>query len=137
MEVEIVANGKERTFLAKIRWRQNTGHGMAFSHLLKYLDKKPNLYLCRLLKKSVQSRSTLRLAENLEPLLNSAQLIFEVLVQSSSRHLFQRGLILINVRYPLLCSLVHDIISTIGALGLLRLIIVDLGRRSYTPRRQG
>jgi hypothetical protein len=37
------------TFLAKIGWRENTGHWMILGHFLEDLDEEANLHLGRLL----------------------------------------------------------------------------------------
>jgi len=100
----------KRTFLAEVGWRENNRHGVTLGHLLQDLNEETDLNLGRLLKKSVQSSCTFGFAQNAEPLFNSTQFIFEVLVQCSSSHLLQGCLILIDIRNPLLSSSVHCII---------------------------
>jgi len=85
---------------------QNSRHWMILSHLLENLDEEADLDLSCLLKKSIKSSSTLSLTQNPEPLLDGAQLVLKILVESSSGHLLQRGLILIDIRNPLLGYLV-------------------------------
>lgn len=99
---------RERTFV-EIRGREHTRHGMTLSHLLQNLNEESNLYLRSLLQECIQSGGSFGLAQNPEPLLDSAQLIFEVLVQSCRSHLLQRGLVLVNLRDPLLRDLVGRI----------------------------
>lgn len=79
---------------------------MVLSHLLENLDEETDLDLSCLLQKSVESSSTLSFTQNSEPLLDSAQLILEILIECSSSHLLQRGLILIDIRNPLLSYLI-------------------------------
>ena len=101
---------------------------MALGHFLQDLDEKADLNLGRLLEQSIQSGGPLSLAQHLEPLLNCAQLVFKILIQGRSRHFLQRDLVLVNVRNPLPCGLVHSFVGEILILALSRLIVVDLGR---------
>ena len=96
---------KQRTFV-KVCGRQHTRHGVIFTHLLENLDEEADLDLGGLLQKSIQSCGALGLAQDAEPLLNCTKLVLEVLVQSSSGHLLQRRLVLVNIRNPLLGNLV-------------------------------
>lgn len=96
---------------------------MALGHLLQNLDEETDLHLRSLLQQSIQSRSPFRFAEDTEPLLNSTQLILEILVQRRSCHLLESGLVLIDIRKPLLCRTIQDIVTV---LALALLIVVDL-----------
>lgn len=95
-----------RSTFVKSRRGENTGHGVVLAHLLEDLNKEADLDLGCLLKQRIQSRSALGLAKNAKPLLNSAQLILEILIECGRSHFFQRRLVLINVRNPLLGDLV-------------------------------
>ena len=100
-------NVVELTFLSKVGRGQNARHGHVLGHLLQDLDEEANLHLRRLLEESVEGCSSLGLTKDAEPLLNSAQLVFEVLVKSGRRHLFECVLILVDVGEPLLSSALH------------------------------
>jgi hypothetical protein len=95
------------TFLSEVGGRQNSGHGHVLGHLLQDLDEETNLHLRRLLEQSVERCRSLGLAKDAEPLFNSAQLVLEVLVKSSCRHLFECSFILVDVGEPLLGSAFH------------------------------
>jgi len=94
-------------FLSKVGRGQNSRHGHVLGHLLQDLDEEANLHLCRLLEESVEGCSSLGLTKDAEPLLNSAQLVLEVLIKSGCRHLFECVLILVDIGEPLLSSALH------------------------------
>lgn len=103
---------------------------MILSHLLEHLDEKANLNLSCLLQEGIQSGGAFSLAQDTEPLLDGTELVLEVLVQSSSSHLFQRRFVLINVGNPLLGNLVLRVrFGVVGAKVLLSLPI-EIGGRS-------
>jgi hypothetical protein len=102
----------QHTLLAKVGRRQNTRHGVALGHLLQDLDEEANLHLGCLLQQSVESSGALGLAEHAEPLLDSAELVLEVLVQRSGRHVLEGRLVLVDVGDPLLSSLVGRVVLT-------------------------
>lgn len=79
---------------------------MVLAHLLENLNKEADLDLSCLLKQCIQSSCALGLAKDAKPLLNSAQFVLEILIERGRSHFFQRRLILINVRNPLLGDLV-------------------------------
>lgn len=76
------------TFLAKIRRRQDARDWMAPGHLVQDLRKKSLLHLGCLLNQGVGSSSPFSLAENSEPLFDSAEFVLEILVECSSCHFF-------------------------------------------------
>src|SRR5689334_12764859 len=116
--------------LVKVCRRKHTRKRVVLAHLLENLDKEANLHLSSLLQQGVESSSALGLTENTEPLLNSCQLILEVLVKGGGSHLLQRSLILVDIGNPLLGKLVLRI--NIGiALALIRLCLtVEVGGRA-------
>lgn len=107
---------------------------MVLAHLLQDLDEEADLDLRGLLQKSIQSSSPLCLAQHPEPLLNRTQLVFEVLVERRCGHFFERSLVLINVRDPLLRNLVLCVAFGVAlALALLGLAI-EVGGGSDAAR---
>ncbi|KAG9966610.1 SAM domain-containing protein, partial [Aureobasidium melanogenum] len=94
----------------KIGRRQNTRHGVALGHLLQDLDEEANLHLGGLLQQGVEGGSALWLAEHAEPLLNSAELILEILIQRSGSHVLEGCLVLVDVGDPLLSGLFSSIV---------------------------
>jgi hypothetical protein len=111
--------GEILTFLSKVCGRQNSRHRVTLRHLLEDLDEKANLDLGRLLKQSIQSCSSFRFTQDAKPLLNGAEFILKVLIESSRSHFFQGGLVLIDVGNPLLSRPVEGIVHVSLTLGLL------------------
>jgi hypothetical protein len=105
------------TFLAEVGRRKHARHGHVLGHLLQDLDEEPDLHLSRLLEQSVECRSPFGLAEHAEPLLDGAQLVLEVLVESGRGHLLQCRLVLVDIGEPLLGGTFHLI-------GVARLCVV-------------
>lgn len=114
------------TLLAKVGRRQHARHGMALGHLLKDLNEEADLHLSSLLQQSIKSSGALRLAEHTKPLLDSTELVLEVLIKGCSSHLFKCRLVLVNVCNPLLSSLLCRIIGVVKSLTLLGIAEVDL-----------
>lgn len=101
---------RAHTLFAKVGGRQNTRHGVALCHLLQNLNEETDLNLRSLLQKSIQGSSALGFTQHAEPLLDGAELIFEVLIQSCRCHVLKRRLVLVNVGDPLLRCLVCRIV---------------------------
>lgn len=95
------------TLLSKVGRGQNAGHWKTLGHLLEHLNEEPDLNLSSLLEQRIQSGSSLGLTQDAKPLFDGAQLVLEVLVEGGCGHLFQRGLILIDVGKPLLGGALH------------------------------
>lgn len=107
---------------------------MVLTHLLEDLDEEPNLYLSSLLQKSIESSGALGFAQNPEPLLNSTQLVLEILVKCCRRHFLQCSFILVDVGYPLLRNFILGVCFVVAvALALLRLAI-EVGGWSNATR---
>jgi len=68
------------------------------SHLLQDCQKEPNLNLCGLLQQRVQRRRPFSLSQYSKPLFDSAQFLLHV--QRRTRHLLQRGLIILQLPFP-------------------------------------
>jgi hypothetical protein len=97
---------------------------MILAHLLKDLDEEADLDLSGLLEQGIESSSAFSFAEDPEPLLYSAKLILEVLVEGGSSHLLECCLILIDIGNPLLGQFILGVeLSRAMALTLLRLAI--------------
>ena len=123
-----------RTFFSEIRRGEKSRHWVALRHLLQNLDEKPDLHLRGLLQQSIESGRTLRLAQDAEPLLDSAELILEILIKCSGCHLLQGCLILINICQPLLSGPVQRILRRILTLRLL--VEENLRGRTHAAGRQ-
>lgn len=101
---------------------------MVLAHLLENLDEEADLDLSGLLQQRIQGSRALGLAEHAEPLLDGAEFILEVLIKRGGSHLFQRRLILVNVRNPLLGDLVLRInIQTGRAKATLLWLTIEIG----------
>ena len=110
---------------------------MALGHLLQDLDEEADLHLCRLLQESVQRRGPLRLAQHTEPLLNGAQFVLKVLIQSSRGHVLERRLILLDIRHPLLGHLFSSLVGVARAGGLVVLVDIDFGGGTDATSSEG
>lgn len=107
---------------------------MVLAHLLEDLDEETDLDLSGLLKQSIQGSRALSLAQDAEPLFNSAEFILEVLIERSGGHLLESGLILVDIGDPLLGQLVLRVQLGIALhLAGLRLA-VKVGRRANSAR---
>ena len=60
---------------------------MTLRHLIEDLREKSLLHLCCLLNESIRCSRSLGLTKDAEPLFYCVELVFEVLIQSSSGHL--------------------------------------------------
>ena len=129
---------KDMLTVLKVGRREHAGHGMTVGHLLQHLNEEANLHLGGLLQEGIQRRGALGLAQDLEPLLDGAQLVLEILIQGGGGHLFERGLVLIDVGDPLLCRFVGGILGAARVLLLLSWVVVHLRcRPDSTGERRG
>ena len=71
---------------------------MAFTHLLQDLDEETDLDLSGLLEQGIKRGSALGFAQHSEPLLNSTELILEVLGKWHSWNLSVGGLMELIIR---------------------------------------
>ena len=117
------------------RWREHARHWMALAHLLQHLNEEAYLYLCSLLQKGVQCCRAFSFAQHLEPLLDGAELVLEVLVEGGCCHLLQRVFVLINICYPLLSQRVGGIDLGIVLCSCLVTLSIEIRRWANATRR--